>query len=202
MTSERSNAASERALSIVSTWADWETLTANWDRWYTEDFVRDDRRRLINMPLADRSTYLEHSRIWFEIADGKPECFISQVLAVREQRLCAWIVEAPYRAAPSVHAVIVTQFDENVDRIEKQVHFDLEDVGDAIAALDAMQTAVDPSETDQRCLQGPLRDTLVRRHWFRSACPVRIPIWSPRDTAEPAYGGTPTERWTAPYGTR
>lgn len=143
---EPRNVAVERLRSITSRWTDWETLNVEWEGWYTEDFVREDRRRLINMPLADRATYLEHSRVWFELADGRPTFSVEHVVAIRGERLVAWTIEASYESAPSVRAVIVTQFDSAVLRVERQVHFDLEDVDAALAELDSMYAALDEGE--------------------------------------------------------
>jgi hypothetical protein len=80
-------------------------------------------------------------------ATSSATCFsVEHLVAVRGERLVAWIIEASYESAPSVRAVIVTQFDSAVLRVERQVHFDLEDVDAALAELDSMYAALDEGE--------------------------------------------------------
>ena len=61
-----------------------------------------------------------------------------QILAVRGDRLVLVRQSMGYRNGPSSEVLNVSQFDENVDKLEREVRFDSDDLDAALTALDEM----------------------------------------------------------------
>ena len=88
MGTEPSNAATEVAREFIQAWNDRERFLSEWDKWFAEGFVREDRRRLIAMPDADSSTYKEEFRSWHELTgEGHPIFDYAEVIAIHGERL-------------------------------------------------------------------------------------------------------------------
>ena len=146
MESEPSNAASDRIHEVLSLWHDREQMVAGWDEWHTEDFVREDRRRLVSLPPAGRREHLDLQLLWFELGDGRP-MFDASVLAVRGEWLALVRASTQYSDGQGREALSVVVFDRSVERSSRHVHFDLDDLDAALAELDRLNAEFEAEET-------------------------------------------------------
>lgn len=101
----------------------------------TEDFVREDRRRLIALPLADRDQFREQVLAWRDVADGRPTFTATEVLAVAGERLVLLVVSVDYPSGPGIEMLQVVLFDDLIDRQQRIVSFDNDDREAALAEL-------------------------------------------------------------------
>lgn len=108
----------------------------------TEDFVREDRRRLIGLPPADRAQFSEQVLAWRDIADGKPTFRVPEVVAVAGDRLVLLVVSIEYASGQSVEMLQVVQFDDAVDRQQRIISFDGDDRDLALAELEALRAGL------------------------------------------------------------
>lgn len=101
----------------------------------TKGFVREDRRRLIGLPRADRDQFGAQVRAWTEVGDGKPVFALTEVREVAGSRLALVAISIGYGSLERVEMLQVILYDDAVERLERLVSFDLDDVEGALVEL-------------------------------------------------------------------
>ena len=144
MSVEPRNAATQAFDAILPRWSDRESVLAEWHTWFAEDFVREDRRRLVAAPTVDAAQFLDHHLTWFDM--GQPR-FELESLAVRGERLSLTRVNVVLDDAFAAQMLGVARFSSDVTKIERMVLFDVDDVDSAAAELDAMHAEIESSRT-------------------------------------------------------
>lgn len=109
---------------------------------YSTDFIREDQRKLVGIELSGARDMLKNSLLWFELGDGKPILTV-EVVAVRGDRLVLARFRVGYREGFETGVLSVTQFDEAVEKQQKMVRFDLDDLDAALAELDRLHAEVE-----------------------------------------------------------
>lgn len=115
---------------------DPEFLARNLDEIYTLDFVREDRRRLVGAPTANREEFVQQLRGWHGISHGPPQFSVEEIVAVRGER-CILIRARVLYADTWSEFLSVGRIDAD-DRTDRSVLFDPDDIESAIAELDRM----------------------------------------------------------------
>lgn len=138
MGDEPRNAASE----FTRRWAAWlsdrDFVAREITTLITPDFVRYDRRRLVAVPPAGATAWVDEL---FEIAEPTeqwPTYELIEIVAVRGDRACAsrWVIRFGDRA--EAHVVMVSIFEEKLQRLQRHYIFDPEDIEVAIEELDRL----------------------------------------------------------------
>ena len=117
-----------------------------WYRWFADDFVREDRRQLIAMPTADAATFHQQHLAWFEMDDENLSFEMTEVEAVFGERLALTRTRIGYSSGFPVEMLSVTQWNEEIDRLQKIVQFDGDDVDGALQELDRLRIGLDAEE--------------------------------------------------------
>ena len=146
MGDEPRNAASAAGKVFLQVWGDRERVLAEARSWFAESFVREDRRRLIAMPNADVSAYLEQHLVWFEISDEVPTFELAETIAVRGERFVSGRLRVRYGPEFAAEMLFVIQWDEGVRQLQKMVIFDSDDVEAATDELDRLRLALQDEE--------------------------------------------------------
>lgn len=108
----------------------------------TDDFRRDDRRRLIALPDHGPRGFLEGIESFFELGLGEPTFGVVRVVAVRGERLALTHVRIAYPGGEAIELLTLIQLANDLQRMEVEVDFDLEDEATALAELDLMDAAL------------------------------------------------------------
>ena len=95
------------------------------------------------MPTEDVGAYLKSFNVWYEMGDGKPKISVEQVIAVRGERLVLVRNRVGYMSGEATEFLYVFQFDQQLGQVERQVAFDVDDVGAAIAELNEMHAELE-----------------------------------------------------------
>lgn len=114
---------------------------------FADDYVREDRRRLVGVPSSDREDWFESIQAYWELSKGPPTFSVAEVVAVRGERLVLFLARVEYEQGPSTEMLIV--YGLSVDmRAQHSVMFDTDDVDAALAELDRLHAEIegqDPS---------------------------------------------------------
>lgn len=135
------NAASEYMVRGVPQIGKQLPVEALWDG-LTDDFRRDDRRRLIALPDHGAAGFVEGVRSFFELGLGEPTFGVVRVVEVRGQRLALTHVRIAYPGGEAIELLTLVQLADDLERMEIEVDFDLEDEAAALAELDLMHAAL------------------------------------------------------------
>ena len=107
----------------------------------TEDFVRYDRRRMTAQPPADRQGWLDAMITFEELAGGQwPTFELTDTVAIRGRRLAALRWTMGVGEVGEVEFIVVSRANEAADKMEVIYFFDPEDVDEALAELDRLDT--------------------------------------------------------------
>lgn len=104
---------------------------------FAHDYVREDRRAMISISSSGARETIENLLLWFEMGDGNP-MFTIEIVDVRGDRLVLARFSVGYRGGLSTEVLSVTQFDETVEKEQKAVRFDPDDLDAALAELDKL----------------------------------------------------------------
>ena len=118
--------------------AELEVLREN----YTDDFVREDRRRLVTIPAASFEEFIESLRTYWELGSGAPSFSVSEVIAVRGERLVLFRSRIAFDDGRSTESLVVLGHDDQM-RAEFATMFDPDDHDAALAELDGRHAEVD-----------------------------------------------------------
>jgi hypothetical protein len=107
-----------------------------------EDFVREDRRRLIAVPSVGRDLFAEAVRAWAEMGLGRPTFRVTDVIDVAGDRLVVVAISIDYESGQSVEMLQVVLFDEPIERTQRLVSFDRDDYDAAATELEVLFSEV------------------------------------------------------------
>jgi hypothetical protein len=131
------NRAAGRVYEQAERWHRPEYLESDASDDLAGDFVREDRRRLVGVPgFADASEYIEQQKLWSELGHGPHTLHIDEVIGHRDDRWVGVRLRIAYEDGFAIEVLAVFQFDEAVERTERMVVFDPDDVEGALAELD------------------------------------------------------------------
>ena len=142
MSAEPRNAASEMVRSRLPLLGDPAAVRLLADE-LSDDFSAEDRRRLIGLPRIGRDDWAEAVNSWSELGAGRGRSSLAQVIAVRGERLVLFRARATYPDGREVESLGLAQFDELVQRLQRSMQFDPDDVDAALSELDSMCLALD-----------------------------------------------------------
>lgn len=100
----------------------------------TDDFERQDRRRLVGVPgRVGRSEYLRQQQTFFDLGSGRPTIERQEILATRGERLVASRSIIVYPNGSETPLVVLRRLDPTCERCELLILFD--NVGEALREL-------------------------------------------------------------------
>ena len=136
---EPSNAASERARHLIQLLNDRDRMMSDRSRAiFAPGGIRYDHRRVIAQPPADGDQWFDQI-LGLEALIGRwPRLTVTEVLAVRGDRLVASAMEFELGEMGRLDYIMVSRYDEMVDRIEVVHQYDPEQRDEALAQLDRL----------------------------------------------------------------
>lgn len=143
MSATPQNATSEKARRDLPNWSDRAFIETNGRAQLSDDFIHDDRRPIVALPRMGPDEYVANALTLFELYDF--EMWFDEVVAVRGQRLALMVRYLTQDDWEPVRSLAIVQFDAEIDLVERWVRFDAEQLDDALAVLDQMGTAIDPT---------------------------------------------------------
>lgn len=113
----------------------------------SDDFIHEDRRPLIGLPPMGPDAYIDAALQLFETRTW--DMWIEEVIAVRGDRLALMVRAARQNDWDPVRKLVILQYDEEVDRLERYIGFEEEQldeghVAQALELLDQMHTEIEP----------------------------------------------------------
>jgi len=108
----------------------------------TDDFRRDDRRRLVALPDDGAQGFVDGIRSLFELGLGNPTFSVVRVVAIRGERLALAQNKIEYSGGAAIELLSLVRLAADLTRMEAEVTFDLADEKTAIAELDRMHDAL------------------------------------------------------------
>lgn len=146
MGTEPRTAAVDAVAEFLMMLEDHERSLSEWNRWFTDEFVREDRRDLIAMPTADAPTFQQQHLAWFEMGDENVNFELAEVVAVFGERLALTRTRIGYSSGFPVELLSVSQWNEKIDRVQKIVQFDGDDLDGALQELNRLRLALEADE--------------------------------------------------------
>ena len=104
---------------------------------HTDDYVGEDRRKLIGMPAAGRDELVEQIASYWNLGAGAPEFSMDEVLAVRGDRLVLFRFRICYGPAYETSTLLLAGYTTDGRRC-RAIQFDVEDLEVAVAELDRL----------------------------------------------------------------
>jgi hypothetical protein len=106
----------------------------------TDDFAYEDRRHGVSYPDFDAETYPKYVlSIWQTGAGGQPR-FEHKTLAVRGERFAAVAVQTDFGNGFLVEYISVVGVDATLNKMQRHVDFDRDNVDGAFAELDRLDS--------------------------------------------------------------
>jgi hypothetical protein len=109
----------------------------------TADFVRYDERRLTAQPIASGRGWVDAVIDLARVAGEWPRCELTEIVAVRGDRLCAAHWSARFGGGAEIELITVVRVDETCQRFQALYYFDPEDRDRAIARLDELHAELE-----------------------------------------------------------
>jgi hypothetical protein len=142
---EPRNASSEFLDSIVDRMnSEFEMMPS----WMTDDFVRQDRRRLVATPESNGSEFVENVRAWFSVGAGTPRFRVAEVYAVAGDRCVTHRVSIDFDGSFASDMIHSIRCNASVDKMQKIVTFDPDDLDAALAELERLHAEIEPEGTE------------------------------------------------------
>jgi len=94
------------------------------------------------MPTVDGDGWIEQLLALFDLGVGRPTFRLSEVVAVRGERLALYWIEITFDDGAEDRRLGIAQYDPSIELVERFVSFDDQDVDEAIAALDEMSAGL------------------------------------------------------------
>ena len=113
------------------------------DQVFTDDFVFDDRRSGFSYGLLDASAYTELNRTAWDVGSSRPNWSITEVIAVRGQRIAAVAIALDYDDDVHTESIICGCLDRHLQLLRRMVQIDVDDRDAAIAEVDRMYAEID-----------------------------------------------------------
>lgn len=108
---------------------------------FADDFVREDRRRLIGVPDSDRDDWFESILAYWDLGKGAPSFRVAEVLAVRGDRLVLFRSHVGYEDGSAIEQLIVYGLSADM-RVRHAVMFDVDNLDAAFAELDRLHAEI------------------------------------------------------------
>ena len=112
---------------------------------FADDFVREDRRRLVGVPSSNREEWFESIQAYWKLGKGPPTFSVAEVLAVRGERLALYLARVEYEQGPATEMLIVFALSGDM-KAQRSVMFDADDVGAALAELDRLDGSTEDED--------------------------------------------------------
>jgi hypothetical protein len=103
--------------------------------YFADDFVREDRRRVVTLPSLGLDDFLESVRAYWEIGGGVPIFSVAEVIDVRGEHLVLLRARVEFSDGTATEFLSVDEYDEQM-RTKRVISFDVDDVAGAHAELD------------------------------------------------------------------
>jgi hypothetical protein len=143
MTVEPHNLASERVREDSPKYGDITFLRTQARNLLADSFVRDDRRSIVALPQTDADGWIEQVLTLHDLGSGSPQIQMEEVVAVRGERLALYRIGLDYPDGQDNHQLAITQFDAEVDLVERFITFDPDDVDAALDELNRLSADLD-----------------------------------------------------------
>lgn len=142
-----SNASLRFVYAFVDRWGDPEFFGNELANMLSDDFVREDRRRLVGVPGVVRKTeYIEQQKMFAKLGHGKATLDIVDELGTRGERWAATRGRIRYGDGMAIEVLAVLQLDAFLERGERLVVFDSDEPAAALAEIDRLHTGQRGSE--------------------------------------------------------
>ena len=146
MGAEPANGAVNAVAEFMAMLGDHERSLNEWDRWFADEFVREDRRQLIATPTGDAATFQQQHLAWFEMGLEDLNFEMTGVVAVFGDRLALTRSRIGYSSGFPVEMLSISQWTEEIDRLQRIVQFDADDVDVALQELDRLRLTLEADE--------------------------------------------------------
>ena len=114
----------------------------------TDDFERQDRRRLVGVPgSVGRAEYLRQQQTFFDLGSGRPKIVPIEFLATRGERLIAGRVSIAYPDGSETQLASVHRLNVACDKCELLIIFDPEGIDEVMAELERLHAEIEADET-------------------------------------------------------
>lgn len=116
----------------------------------TDDFRREDRRRLVGLPDNGAEGFVDGIEALFELGRGTPTFSVVQIVATRGQRLALAHNRIEYPDGIAIELLSLVQLAADLGRMEIEIDFDVDDVEAALAELDRLHAAIEADSSPTR----------------------------------------------------
>lgn len=114
---------------------------------FDHEFVREDRRKLIGLPPANAQEYIKGMVEYFSLDDERaPEFVVDSIVAVRGDRLVLARLRIEFRSGWSSDFLVIVQQNASIDRLQKAIRFDTDDIDAAMTELERLHAEIDAAE--------------------------------------------------------
>lgn len=144
---EAHNAAADRFVRIVELLNDREFVTRGAPEVFATGFTRTDRRRLVGQPPTDSQGLLAAGLEIEQLVGDFPQVTVQELLAVCGDRLVAARLLNKLGNRGELHLVVVARFDPDVEKVQRLILFDPEDIELAIAELERLNSEIEAEAT-------------------------------------------------------
>ena len=109
----------------------------------SDDFCSEDRRRGPSFPNGDADSYARFVASAWEVGVGRPRFSLRETVSVRGERFAACALEIDYGDGMISETLHVVGLDPTMRLMQRTIEFDLDDVDEATAELDRLQSEAD-----------------------------------------------------------
>jgi hypothetical protein len=142
---EPSNAASDALRLNFAALNGLASAPRNVRAFLTDDFVHEDRRRVVSFPNVDADSHQKFVESAWQTGAGQPEFVVSEILAVRGERFAAALIRIDYGNGMLLEAIHVLALDANLRLVQREIDFDRDDIDGAIEELDRLHSQANAS---------------------------------------------------------
>ncbi len=139
---EARNAAVDRLVRIVELLNDREFVASGAPEVFAPGFTRTDRRRVVGQPPTDSHGLLAAGLEIEQLVGDFPRVTVQEVLAVRGRLVAARLLNRLGNRG-EFHLVVVSQLDPDVEKLERSIFFDPEDIELAMAEFERLTSEIE-----------------------------------------------------------
>jgi hypothetical protein len=143
MSVEPQNLASERLREDSPKFGDITFLKTRARDLIADYFVREDRRSVVGLPETDADGWIEQVLTLHDLGSGSPMISVDEVVAVRGERLVLYWIGLVYSDSLTNRLLAISQFDVQVELVERFITFDPEDPEAAVDELDRLSASLE-----------------------------------------------------------
>jgi hypothetical protein len=108
---------------------------------FADDFVRDDRRRIVTLPSATLEDFIGSIRAYWQIGAGAPTFSVAEVIAVRGDRLVLFRTRVEFSDGSATEFLSLDEYDHQM-RTKRIISFDVDDRSAALDELERLHARV------------------------------------------------------------